>query len=279
MVRSQLGRTLAVALACLLASACAGSRPPPKPSKGPLTLTYLGVAGWTISDGSHTLLVDPYFSRTGIRENAHVDEAAIRARVPPRADLILIGHDHWDHSVDARRVAELTGAPLLGGLGLVRRLRGQGFPPERLIGVRGGEDFEFSSYSVRVIPSVHSFTGLARGGDVDTFAFLFRMNGHELLVFDTANFVERELEGLRPDIVIVATPLREKVHRYTCRLLQTLGSPAQVLPTHFDDFALPPEAPLDQENAADLALFVDEVRACSPGTTVTIPKPFIPVSF
>ena len=237
------------------------------------------MAGWTISDGTHTLVVDPYFSRTGIRENAHVDETAVRARVPPRADLILIGHDHWDHSVDARRVAELTGAPLLGGLGLVRRLRDQGFPSERLVGVRGGEDFEFSSYSVRVIPSLHSFTGLARGGDVDTFAFLIRMNGHEVLVFDTANFIERELQGLHPDIVIVATPLREKVHRYTCRLLQTLGSPARVLPTHFDDFAVPPETPLNQEHAADLTLFVEEVRSCSSGSTVTIPRPFVPVPF
>jgi L-ascorbate metabolism protein UlaG (beta-lactamase superfamily) len=266
-----------VVVLVLLASACAGTPPTPTPSKDPATLTYLGVAGWTVSDGSHTLLLDPYFSRTGIRENAHVDETAVRAHVPPRADLILIGHDHWDHSVDARRVAELTGAPLLGGLGLVRRLREQGFPSERLIGVRGGEDFEFGSYSVRVVPSIHSFTGLARGGEVDTFAFLIRMHGHELLVFDTANFVERELEGLRPDVVIVATPLREKVHRYTCRLLQTLGSPARVLPTHFDDFALPPETPLAQGNAPDLALFVEEVRGCSPRTTVTVPRPFVPV--
>jgi L-ascorbate metabolism protein UlaG (beta-lactamase superfamily) len=266
------------ALLLLMASACAGARPPAEPSRGPVTLTFLGVAGWSISDGTRTLLIDPYFSRTGVRENAHVDEAAIRARVPPRADLILIGHDHWDHSVDARRVAELTGAPLLGGLGLVRRLRDQGFPSERLIGVRGGEDFEFGSYSVRVIPSLHSFTGLARGGDVDTFAFLIRLNGHELLVFDTANFIERELQGLRPDVVVVATPIREKVHRYTCRLLQTLGSPARVLPAHFDDFALPPETPLSQGNAADLTLFVDEVRSCSPGSTVTIPKPFVPVT-
>src|SRR6185436_14938213 len=68
----------------------------------------LGVAGWSLSDGRHTLLVDPYFSRAQDPANARPDEAAVVARTPPTADLVLVGHDHWDHALDAPLVARRT---------------------------------------------------------------------------------------------------------------------------------------------------------------------------
>lgn len=266
---------VALALSIL---ACASPRPAaPTEARPSVTLTYFGVAGWSLSDGMHTVLVDPYFSRAQDPARARPDEAAIRARTPPKADLVLVGHDHWDHALDAPLVAQMTSAPLLGGLGLVRKLRDQGFPVDRLIGVRGGEDLQFEGFSVRVIPSLHSFTGLARGSDVDTFAFLVRLGGRKILVLDTANYIERELEGLLPDVAIVAPGGREKVHDYSCRLLRALGSPPRILATHFDDFFKPPETPLSGEDQADLSSFAAEVRTCSPGTEVTVPRPFVPV--
>jgi L-ascorbate metabolism protein UlaG (beta-lactamase superfamily) len=258
--------------------ACAGPRPAAEEPRRSITLTYLGAAGWILSDLTHTLLVDPYFSRAQDSATAKPDEAAIAAHPLPKADLVLVGHDHWDHALDAPIVAQRTGARLLGGLGLVRRLRDHGFPVDRLIGVRGGEDLQFDGFSVRVVPSLHSFTGLARGGDVDTFAFLVRLGGRQILVFDTANFIENEVAGLRPEIAIVAPGGRELVHDYTCRLLRALGSPPRIFTTHFDDWLKPPETPLSAEDQADLSSFAAEVRACSPGTEVTVPRPFVPIS-
>jgi L-ascorbate metabolism protein UlaG (beta-lactamase superfamily) len=258
--------------------ACAGPRPAATDARPTVTLVYLGVAGWSLSDGTHTLLVDPYFSRAQDPATARPDEAAVEARTPPKADLVLVGHDHWDHALDAPLVARRTGAKLLGGLGLVRKLRDQGFPVDRLIGVRGGEELQFVGYSVRVVPSLHSFVGLARGGDVDTFAFLVRLGGREMLVLDTANFIERELTGLHPEIAIVAPGGRQLVHEYTCRLVRALGSPARIFTTHFDDFTKPPETPLDAETQQDLTSFTTEVHGCSPGTEVTVPRPFVPIS-
>jgi len=224
------------------------------------------------------VLFDPYFSRAQDSATARPDEAAIARRTPPKADLVLVGHDHFDHALDAPLVAQRTGAPLVGGLGLVRRLRDQRFPVDRLIGVRGGEDFQFEGFSVRVVPSLHSLIGLASGGDVDTFAYLVRLGGREVLFFDTANFIERELNGLHPEIVIAAPGGRWRVHDYTCRLVRTLGSPPHLFATHFDEWLKPPETPLDAETQADLASFATEVHACSPGTEVTVPRPFVPIS-
>ena len=59
-----------------------------------LQLTYLGVAGWQLSDGEHVLLVDPYFSRPKLTGDEPLvpDGAAITARAPARADLVMVGH-------------------------------------------------------------------------------------------------------------------------------------------------------------------------------------------
>ena len=99
-----------------------------------------------------------------------------------------------------------------------------------------------------------------------------RVGGHVVFVQSTANFIEREVEGLRPDIAIVATGLREEVHDYTCRLMKALGEPPLVYVNHFDKWRV---APVDEAPSEDLNKFVAEVKACSPATRVVVPKHFV----
>jgi hypothetical protein len=103
-----------------------------------------------------------------------------------------------------------------------------------------------------------------------------RIAGHEILILDTANFIEREIEGLRPDIAIIAPGLRQEIHDYTCRLLHAIGDPPHVIATHFDDWQGPPtDAPIDDDTAA----FVEEVKRCAPGTDVVVPRHFVAMSY
>src|SRR5262249_41572047 len=127
----------------------------------------------------------------------------------------------------------------------------------------------------RVIPSLHSVTGLAAGGDVATFAYLLRLGGHQVLVFDTANFIERELEGIHPDIAIIATGLRDRITDYACRLMRVLDHPAVALATHFDNWRGSATDPLSADTRADLAAFT-AIHRCSPSTRVIVPTPFAP---
>ena len=47
-----------------------------------------------------------------------------------------------------------------------------------------------------------------------TLAYLIRMNGRQILVFGSMNYIEREVEGLRPDVVLVgAMPERREILR------------------------------------------------------------------
>jgi L-ascorbate metabolism protein UlaG (beta-lactamase superfamily) len=263
---------------------------PPTPAPGAIALTYLGVAGWQLEAAGRVILADPYVSRPADPEAPLVpDAAAIAARTPARADLVLVGHSHHDHLLDAPAVAQRSGAVLLGSASTTRVGRASGLAEERLITVKGGEDFAMGGYSIRAIPSLHSAIGdkhvfgdaidpdpqlpmpAARYEEGGTFGYLVRIAGREVLILDTANFIERELEGLRPDIAIIAPGLREHIHDYTCRLLRALGAPPIVIATHFDDWRGPP---VDAPPSPDLAKFADEVARCAPRTRFIVPRHF-----
>ena len=274
----------AVWAACGAGLVAGQSRP-----RTPLTLTYLGVAGWQLEAGGRTLLFDPYFSRPDLSGPIVPDAAAIAARTPAKVDAILIGHSHVDHLLDAPSIARATGAQLIGSASTAAVARASGVPDDHIVTVRGGEDYQFDGWSVRVLPSLHSaldekhvvgsdlvgtpklpmgFADYAEGG---TFAYLVRVAGHEVFFLSTANYIERELVGLRPDVAIVATGLRQEIYDYTCRLLRALGNPPRVLVNHFDNWRAPPT---DEPVSEDLEAFLAEVEACAPGTVVTVPQHF-----
>jgi L-ascorbate metabolism protein UlaG (beta-lactamase superfamily) len=276
--------------ALVLLAACSAPAHPATPARSPITLTYLGVAGWQIEAAGKVVITDPYVSRPVDPDAPLVsDAAAVAARTPAKADLVVVGHSHFDHLLDAPAVALRTGAVLLGSVSTTRVGRASGLADDRLIAVKGGEDFAMDGFSIRAIPSLHSAIGdkhifgaeippepelpMPQAGyqEGGTFAYLVRLGGHEVLVLDTANFIERELVGLRPDIAIIAPGLREHIHDYTCRLLHALGDPPVVIATHFDDWKGPP---VDAPPSEDLTKFGDEVRACAPHTRLIVPKHF-----
>jgi L-ascorbate metabolism protein UlaG (beta-lactamase superfamily) len=260
-----------------------------------LQLTYLGVAGWVLSDGAHTVVIDPYLSRPSFADGVAVtsDAAAVAKHAPARADLILIGHSHVDHVLDAPALALRTGAAVLGTSSTINYARAAGVPEAQLITVRGGEDYAFAGFSVRVLPGLHSaldhkrtfgadqvipagvlpttFAQFAEGG---TLNYLVRLGGRQVLIIGSANFIEREVQGLRPDAAIVAVGLRQEIYEYTCRLLRALGAPPTVITNHFDAWRAPVGEPLSPEARQDLEAFSAEVQACAPGTTTVVPTPF-----
>ncbi len=266
----------------LLALAACGAQPR---HTTPIDVTYLGVAGWQITEGATTILTDPYFSRPPSFEGPIVpDPAAIAAHSPQHADAIVIGHSHVDHLLDAPDVAKRTGAILIGSPSTIAVGAASGLPEDKLEEVQPGDDLEFGSFSIRVIASLHSRIGMPTKqivapklpltwndyGDGGTLAYLIRLGGHQILVLDTANFIERELVGIHPDIAILAPGLREKIHDYTCRLIHVLGDPPTVLVTHFDEWK---KAPADV-SSEDADTFAAELHACSPNTNVIVPKHF-----
>ncbi len=289
-------------------------------AQGELRLSYLGTAGWEITDGKTVILVDPYLSRLKVptpndavlsddsrplftRDDIGVsDEAVIDAHIR-KADFILITHTHGDHVLDLPYIARKTGATVIGTESTINFARASGAPSSQLLAVKGGEDLEFGVFSVRVVPSLHGILRRApnmpripgppppeifppdakppfhmrdyvQGG---TLAYLIRLNGVKVLAFGSMNYIEREVEGLRPDAALIgAMPERREIYEYTARLLGALGDPPLVLPTHWDRFNVPYST--SQQPAIErLQSFLAEVKVASPSTRVIVPEYFQPI--
>lgn len=286
-------------------------------------LKYLGTAGWEITDGKTVVLIDPYLSRLRrVIPNddtlagdtrplftnddiAESDTAAVDAHIQ-RADFVLITHTHYDHTLDMPYIARKTGATVIGTESTHNVARAYGIPGDKIIVVRGGEDYELGALSVRVIPSLHGVLRrapylrrdpnapvppavfpsnakspfrlrelLIEGG---TLAYLIRIGGRQILAFGSMNYIEREIQGLRPDVALIgAMPERREIHDYTGRLLRALGYPRLVLPTHWDRFNVGYE--VSQGPAIQrLQSFLAEVKAASPKTKVIVPAYFERIS-
>jgi L-ascorbate metabolism protein UlaG (beta-lactamase superfamily) len=307
-----------IVLAAVLICGAAQIRDTPR-----LHLKYLGTAGWEITDGKTIVLVDPFLTRprrvipsddtlpTDTRQLftqddlVQSDTAVIDAHIQ-HADFILITHTHSDHVLDMPYIAKRTGATVIGTESTYNYARASGVTADKLMVVRGGEDYQLGDLSIRVIPSLHGVLRHApflrrdpnaplppavfpadakppfRFGDLriegGTLAYLIRMNGRQVLVFGSMNYIEREVEGLRPDVVLVgAMPERREIHDYTGRLLRALGFPRIVLPTHWDRFNVTYD--VSQEPALErLQSFLSEVKAASPKTRVIVPKYFEPIA-
>jgi L-ascorbate metabolism protein UlaG (beta-lactamase superfamily) len=280
-----------------------------------VVLKYLGTAGWEISDGTTVILIDPYLSRIngpappgggsgrsvagdtrrvyGWGDVAAPDVAAIDSHIQ-RADFILVTHTHYDHILDVPHIALKTGAAVIGTESTENVMRAYDVPEGQLITVRGGEDYQFGSFSLKVIPSIHSpldhkhyFSSATAPAEMKapltleqihpeggTLAYLIRFHGHQILAFGGMNYIEREIAGLVPDVALIgAGASRKEIYDYSGRLMRDLHYPPIVLPTHWDNFLVPYGA--SQQPALEaLQSFVKEIAAASPKTKVIVPKYF-----
>src|SRR5262245_66585449 len=107
-----------------------------------------------------------------------------------------------------------------------------------------------------------------------TLAYLLRLAGYEILWFGSMNYIEREVQGLRPDVAMIAAARqRLEIYDFTGRLMRALGRPRIVFATHWDEQSFPYGAP-QEERLREARVFVAEVKKASPKTRVILPLHF-----
>jgi len=282
------------------------------PGTSGVSFKWFGTDSWEITFGNKTVLLDPWLTRTDAglfsgkfnpKTPAKIEEAVIDQHIK-RADQILIGHGHFDHIADVPYIAKKTGATVIGSESHINMLRAYGLPEAKFVPCKGGEFFQFDGYTIEVFRSLHSlqptkkvpFPGRlllvptipATIGDMpegDTLIYMLTVGGKfSVFLMSTANFIEREIAGLRPDVALIAPLGRSQVPNFTARLVKAINEPKVILPTHWDNWERPlSDPPQDARNqlgdAGNIDLFVKEVKQLSPKSqvvTMNFLQPFSP---
>lgn len=263
------------------------TRPDPRwfrPLEGPsvhgIELTYLGTAGFVLSDGTRSLALDPYVSRLSLAtllRGPLVPDAARIARTFRQLDEVLVGHAHFDHVLDAPLVCQTTGARLIGSRAVCMVGKAAGLPERQLVCTGGREDIECGSFVVRGLPSEHGkvlFNRVLFPGDITSppawppriqalrhglvLNWLVRAGAFTLVHVDSADFVRAELEGTRADVLCLCAAGRRYRANYVQEIVHLLR-PRWVVPCHWDTMITPLDEEAQMLPGVDLGGMLDEI--------------------
>jgi Beta-lactamase superfamily domain len=131
-----------------------GGRPPR--DRHTLAVRWTGFSNFELAYNGKVILLDAYFDRGSNYPALGFTVADVK-----RADVILIGHGHFDHMSDAATVGLATGAPIVGAPLTTAKLATQNVPAKqlRVVTGRGDERLTFDGFTVQPI--------LARHGEPD----------------------------------------------------------------------------------------------------------------
>ncbi|MGM0425484.1 MAG: metal-dependent hydrolase [Thermodesulfobacteriota bacterium] len=200
-------------------------------------LTWHGHANFQISTPNQNILIDPWFEGN--------PSACISSGQCGQIDLVLVTHDHDDHTGQAVQICKQTGAKVMAIVETAQKLLQQGVPAEQIvngIGFNIGGTVEHQDVRVTMVQAFHSsLTGAPVG------YILELENGYCLYhAGDTGIFSSLELFGKLFDLDLALLPIGgvftmdPRQAALACRML---GCKA-VVPMHWGSFPV-----LEQDTA------------------------------
>lgn len=257
-------------------------------------LRWLGTAGFALRALGATILIDPYVTRFPLgallRRRAIPPDPRAIARWIDAADAVLVGHTHFDHALDTPAITARFGCKAYGSRSLAHLMALSG-QPERAIVVEPYRTYEVGPFAFEFVPSAHSklALGLAtpssgeltcehlddltpgayRCGQV--WGIHVRVAGVSIYHQGSADLIDDAIRHRGVDVFLCGIAGRRFTPRYLERILGKL-EPRLIVPTHYDDFFRPLDAPLGFSPNVNLAAFAEEVGKVSRDFTLaTLP--------
>jgi L-ascorbate metabolism protein UlaG (beta-lactamase superfamily) len=230
--------------------------------KGKVKLRWLGHAAFEVESSSGTkLLIDPF-----ITDNPATPEALRnldRYRNADKPAAICVSHSHGDHSANAKEIAKLSGAPVIGMVELVSSLD---LPQEQGKGGNVGGEIRIGDVSVHLVPATHSTASGSPIGFVIEFAdgrTLYH-TGDTWIMSDMALIQEVH----HPDIVLTCAgggPYTQSP-KVAALAMKKFFEPSVIVPMHYATF------PVLASEADVRAAFSGDARAVimKPGETKSV---------
>jgi L-ascorbate metabolism protein UlaG (beta-lactamase superfamily) len=242
----------------------------PRDANSPVRVRWLGTAGFEISAGGTSILIDPYITRARLADcvlRPLASDLAEIARVTPRADAIIVGHTHFDHALDVPTIAMRTGATVFGSRSAVALCRASRVPETRLVNVErepGQPPFtaEVGPFKLRFAASAHSRFLLGRvpfPGEIQdcdhvplrtekyrcgaVFRVEIEVMGRTIVHLGSAELVERVAPPKDVDLLLLCVAGWQSSDHFPERVARALD-PRAVLLSHWDNFFTPLDTPV-----------------------------------
>lgn len=249
---------------------------------------WLGAAGFAISFGQHTILLDPYVTRASLRQcvlSALSPDLTAIDRHVPRADAIILGHTHFDHALDVPTIAKRDDAIIFGSASARTLCRSQGVIESRIDVIEPESHFaqerDVGPFQLRFHSSAHSRLLLGRvpfPGDIQdcgdipiraehyrcgsVFGVEIRVAGKTIFHLGSAELVERTLPKIGVDLALVCVAGWTWSERFPMRVVRAL-SPRAILLSHWDNFLLPFDRGAEVLPALRMGTLVDDLSHAS----------------
>ena len=248
-----------------------------------LELTWIGAAGFRLAYQGTVIWIDPYVSRLSlgsfVRRRVMPSDPTAVARWIDRADAVLVGHTHFVHALDVPAIARAHGCPVYGSASLAHLMQLHGLAPQAVT-VESKRTYAVGPFTFHFVPSIHSKLQLGLGipysGELtcehvdalspqayrcgQVYGIAIEVAGIRLYHQGSADLLEDEIVDRGVDLFLCGISGRRFTPNYVERILRVLDPRANV-PTHFDDFFRPLEAPAKFSFNVNLTGFAEEVHA------------------
>ncbi|MBD3383119.1 MAG: metal-dependent hydrolase [candidate division Zixibacteria bacterium] len=151
-----------------------------------LAVNYLGHSCFMLSDGSHTLIIDPFLSGNSLAETSPADVTC---------DYILVSHGHGDHWGDSEEIAKNNDAVVIGPNEIAVYASRRGLRMHKMH-IGGGHDFPFGRIKLTI--AHHGFSDGESGFDIggSPCGFVIEIDGRKIYhAGDTGLFMDMQLIG------------------------------------------------------------------------------------
>lgn len=141
-----------LAIAAAVATATFSTAPVGAQATRPVTVRWLGHAAFEItSSGGTRILIDPFI--TGNPSTPDSLKSLDRYSGSWKPNAILVSHSHSDHALDAKAIAQASGAPVISSYEWVNTLN---LPQPQAMGGNVGGTFKIGDVTVHLVPAMHS---------------------------------------------------------------------------------------------------------------------------